>query len=264
MKISIEIPGFTGFYDGIWDQTENEWNARHTARELYGHDELLFFNDWGYHPDHRDMVAKIFAERYVDFVESYLPVELHLKGARIESPREYNFQTDRIFAEVEVDYEALTTTLISIAKEEPNYTQLADIIKRDYQSTAYHWVWMRNDIEDWFKLMVNPNNAHYTSYLIGHLLQVIHPSNLKSFNLDVYNYAAENTDVFNLYPLSDFAKEEYRWYLEYPNEWMQYISKNDFDPEGDVELEDYIAEFLRQVEERSNFESYPPIEGLIF
>lgn len=54
MQIEIEALGFTGFYQGIWGQSENEYNEIQSMK--YGDYEdiesLQFIEDWGFGPDY--------------------------------------------------------------------------------------------------------------------------------------------------------------------------------------------------------------------
>lgn len=88
--------------------------------------------------------------------------------------REYNFSTDEIYATIEIgDYDALIKRISDLASDPKYRTELADIIHRNHTSRSGFWSWMSNDIEEWFGLIVDPDNNHYVSYMIGYLMQLI-------------------------------------------------------------------------------------------
>lgn len=52
MKTTIEIKvlGFTGFYQGIWDQSENEWRETHEMKygDYEDFESLHMIEDWDF------------------------------------------------------------------------------------------------------------------------------------------------------------------------------------------------------------------------
>ena len=70
MTLELEALGFTGFYQGIWDQGENEY--RETRDMKYGDyddiEDLQLLDDWGFSPDYRDNIAKLYAETYIEHI----------------------------------------------------------------------------------------------------------------------------------------------------------------------------------------------------
>ena len=92
MRCDFEVPSFTGFYQGIWDQSENEYNEIQMRKyDDNGFEHLNFLDDWGFGPDYRDKIAKLFAEEYVDIMKRYLGIDIELVGYDIDSPKEYYF-----------------------------------------------------------------------------------------------------------------------------------------------------------------------------
>lgn len=212
MRCDFEVPSFTGFYQGIWDQSENEYNEIQMRKyDDNGFEHLNFLDDWGFGPDYRDKIAKLFAEEYVDIMKRYLGIDIELVGYDIDSPKEYNFRTDRIFTIVDVsDYDTLVEKLCSLASNPIYRTKIAQTIKNEHTSCDGFWSWMSNDIEEWFGLMVNPDNSHYTSYFIGYLLDAICPAEIENLNEAIYSYVSESTDYHCVEPEEDDVEEYYK------------------------------------------------------
>ena len=120
--IDIEVLGFTGFYQGIWDQGENEWREIHEMK--YGEHEdfesLHMIEDWGFPENYREEVGKLFATEYVDQINALLGLDIKLIKSCVSSPREYNFSTDEIYATIEIgDYDAADGEEIALTTDTP-------------------------------------------------------------------------------------------------------------------------------------------------
>lgn len=91
--IDIKVLGFTGFYQGIWDQSENEWTKTHEMKygEYEDFESLHMIEDWGFPENYREEVGKLFATEYVDQINALLELDIKLIKSCVSSPREYNF-----------------------------------------------------------------------------------------------------------------------------------------------------------------------------
>nr|UWG15795.1 MAG: hypothetical protein [Bacteriophage sp.] len=229
MRLNLEVPSFTGFYQGIWDQSENEWIEVHEMKygDYEDFESLNLIDDWGFGSDYRDNVAKLFAKNYAEIIKNCLAVPMEYVGCYVDSPKEYNFRTDRIYATFEVpDYDALVKRLNELGSLPEYRTELAAIIKKYHTSCSGFISFMSNDIEDWFGLMYDPSNDHYTSYFIGYLLSLMAPEEIEGLNESVYEYVLENTDYHCVEPETDDAKEEWELYLQYRDIYTEFASSN--------------------------------------
>lgn len=218
MRLNLEVPSFTGFYQGVWDQSENEWIEVHEMKygDYEDFESLNLIDDWGFGSDYRDNVAKLFAKNYAEIIKNCLAVPMEYVGCYVDSPKEYNFRTDRIYATFEVpDYDALIKRLNELGSLPEYRTELAALIKKYHTSCDGFISFMSNDIEDWFGLMYDPSNDHYTSYFIGYLLSLMAPEEIEGLNESVYEYVLENTDYHCVEPETDDAKDEWELYLKY-------------------------------------------------
>jgi hypothetical protein len=280
MRLDLQVPSFTGFYQGIWDQSENEWIETHEMK--YGEHEdfesLNLIDDWGFGPDYRDKVAKLFAEDYAKIIENCLGVPMEYIGYFIDSPKEYNFRTDRIYATFEVpDYDALVKRLNQLGSLPEYRTELAALIKKYHTSCDGFWSFMSNDIEEWFGLMYDPSNDHYTSYFTGYLLSLMAPEEIEGLNESEYEYVLENTDYHCVEPETDDAKDEWEVYLKYGSVYTDWAVEhpmrhpdpyrpgyNTIDDWEDYKEQflDYVKKYEKEQKRKAVLAAQPEIPGL--
>lgn len=260
MRLNLEVPSFTGFYQGVWDQSENEWIEVHEMKygDYEDFESLNLIDDWGFGSDYRDNVAKLFAKNYAEIIKNCLAVPMEYVGCYVDSPKEYNFRTDRIYATFEVpDYDALIKRLNELGSLPEYRTELAALIKKYHTSCDGFISFMSNDIEDWFGLMYDPSNDHYTSYFIGYLLSLMAPEEIEGLNESVYEYVLENTDYHCVEPETDDAKEEWELYLQYRDIYTEFASSNPMRYENPdkgkwppyivLDWDDYKEQFLNYI-----------------
>ena len=280
MRLDLQVPSFTGFYQGIWDQSENEWIETHEMK--YGEHEdfesLNLIDDWGFGPDYRDKVAKLFAEDYAKIIENCLGVPMEYIGYFIDSPKEYNFRTDCIYATFEVpDYDALVKRLNQLGSLPEYRTELAALIKKYHTSCDGFWSFMSNDIEEWFGLMYDPSNDHYTSYFTGYLLSLMAPEEIEGLNESEYEYVLESTDYHCVEPETDDAKDEWEVYLKYGSVYTDWAVEhpmrhpdpyrpgyNTIDDWEDYKEQflDYVKEYEKEQKRKAVLAAQPEIPGL--
>lgn len=151
MKKSLEIPFFPGFYGTIFDLTDTEYN--------YVNDELLFnkedypnnitaddftFDAKAYMNAIGEEFTNQFADLFpLDFIKS-------VEFDEIDSPREYNFRNDRLYAFFEFDDNWKT---IMRKFMDDNFEWLKDIIHKEHSSRSGFISYMSNDINDWYHIL---------------------------------------------------------------------------------------------------------------
>ncbi len=272
MQIEIRALTFGGFYGGRWDQGEDEYREAQCEEAL---EVIQLKDDWGFGPDYRTEVAKIYAEYYIDMVNEILDVDFKIISQEVDSPKEYNFTNDKIFIQVEVgDYEALIDKLIKLASNPEYRAELGKIIHDEHTSCSGFWSWMSNDIEEWFGLMYNPDNAHYTSYFIAYLMSLMDSEKVENLDESIYWYVSESTGLQVLGPETDEAKEEYNLYLENPQAYAAFVEGpgasefNGFCPchaAWELYKDDYmdfLKEYTIEQKRKEAIANYPKIPGL--
>lgn len=280
MRLDLQVPSFTGFYQGIWDQSENEWIEIHEMKygEYEDFESLNLIDDWGFGPDYRYNIARLFAEDYAKIITHCLGVPMEYIGCFIDSPKEYNFRTDRIYATFEVPgYDALVKRLIQLGSLPEYRTELAALIKKYHTSCDGFISFMSNDIEEWFGLMYDPSNNHYTSYFTGYLLSLMAPEEIEGLNESEYEYVLESTDYHCVEPETDDAKDEWEVYLKYGSVYTDWAVEhpmrhpdpyrpgyNTMDDWEDYKEQflDYVKEYEKEQKRKAALAAQPEIPGL--
>lgn len=112
MKVYIELPFFPGFYESDLENSDTSYWAIKEELEYYQNEyaynnpdeqaiysqlteDDLDFNYEDYEKDVRDAWVESFRSRVPDFV-------LSIEDAKMVSPKYYNYDTDRVYADVEL------------------------------------------------------------------------------------------------------------------------------------------------------------------
>ena len=278
ITMDLQVPYFSGFYEGIWDQGENISNEIYAMQDLYeDFESLCFLDDWGFDENYRDNIANVFATEYVDLIKEYIYPNIKLVGSNVISPREYNFATDRIFAKIEIDdFDKFAKYIISLASNPEYRTELGKIIKKNHSSYPGFISFMSDDIEDWFGLLIDPNNDNYIWCIVGYLIKLMNPD--LNLNYSIYTWVNCETDWHTLVPTTKEAKEEWGIYLEYRELYIDWIKDNPrkfpdpFRPnwnkviDWEVYKERFMEEVVEPLEQRQELiktlKSLPVIPGL--
>lgn len=228
MILELEALGFTGFYQGIWDQGENEY--RETRDMKYGEyddiEDLQLLDDWGFSPDYRDNIAKLYAETYIEHINDVLGIDLKLVGQWVRSPKYYNFSTDEIYCKVEIDDLEKLVNHLRVLCNDPRYKEdVIETIKQNHTSCDGFISYMSNDFEDWMDCIADPDDDRYISCLIGYLVNVIAPGSLRELNESVYCWASEQGYQISD-PQTDDAKDEWELYLKYRGIYTEYTREH--------------------------------------
>ena len=109
-KVLVQIP-FHGFYESIHDAAITDAVSEHVSYSMFEEDimnleqeQVDIVNDWVWDNIHKDTYDKINLEYVKKFVEQFgYEYDLDsIEFSDMTSPREYNFETDRIFAYVDL------------------------------------------------------------------------------------------------------------------------------------------------------------------
>lgn len=277
ITIDLQVPYFSGFYYGIWDKGNNEWTEINQMKDSgLDFESLCFPDDWGFDEDYCDNVANLFATEYVNLIAENIYHNVKLVKSYIISPREYNFTTDRIFAQIEIDdFDKFIKSVMSLASNPEYRTKLGKIIKENHTSCSGFISFMSNDIEDWSGLLIDPNNEEYIWCMVGYLIDLMNPH--LNLNEMVYEYVASNTDWHQVIPLTDKAKEEWDIYLKYGSLYIDWVKEHPRvfpDPyrpnwKKEIEWDHYKERFMEVAEEYERHQkeieilkSMPVIPGL--
>ena len=170
MKMNIELPFFPGFYESDLENGDTAYWAIKEELQYYQEEcdtpckELteadLDFNYEQYEEDVRNA--------WVDAWKDHAPeIVLSVEGVTMTSPRYYNFDTDRVYAIVELS-DDWREKMRAFMKE--NAEWLKGRIHEDWTSYDGFCSFMSNDYEDWFDYIFEEQDELYISTMIGYMM----------------------------------------------------------------------------------------------
>lgn len=189
------LPDFPGFYETSYSFNDSDlentlFNEPYKIqKEIKEFIKENIFDNINYEQYQQDISKKftdiwfsVFQENFPNIVKSY-------KYEKLVSPKEYNFSTDSIDIEIELDLEKL------VAEFKKDYKSASQYIHDKYTSCSGFISYYENDIEDWLQTLEQDQD-----HKIGAMLQYL------SQNSDIDEFDSENM----LYAvLDDFYNNEY-------------------------------------------------------
>jgi hypothetical protein len=180
-KMVVQLP-FAGFYESVHDQRlddAQEMDAEHLASkendsylEAVGMDEsdlneILFeMADWG---KAHDVYARAYVAAFSGYIKQETGFDMGLEFEKMESPREYNFGTDRIFAYIPV-------SALEMMKAAVTLGNLAEVINERHESRSGFCSFYTTDIEAWTeKPLADWDHNELCTLLIAWMRQEIAP-----------------------------------------------------------------------------------------
>lgn len=202
-KMIIELP-FAGFYESVHSQqidSAQERDAEHFAssdNDLYpeavGMDESdlneILFEMADYRKGY-EKYARDYVSAFAGFVHQETGIALGLEFEKLESPREYNYGTDRIFAYIPVSVLEMMKAAVSLGN-------LAEVIKERHESRSGFASFYTTDIEAWnAKPLTDWDHNELETLLIAWMRQEIAPDADEAINDKVIDYDTEmNADAW--------------------------------------------------------------------
>ena len=170
MKVNIELPFFPGFYESDLENSDTPYWAIKEELEYYQNEcdtpckELteddLDFNYDQYREDVRGAWVDAWKDRAPEIV-------LSVEGVTMTSPRYYNFDTDRVYADVELREDWMDEMRHFIAL---NYDWLQERIHKDWTSYDGFCSFMENDVDEWPSYLFEEMDSRYISTMIGYMM----------------------------------------------------------------------------------------------
>ena len=171
-NFEIQLPFFCGFYESplyncdtlYWETTENEmeyWRERFDDETLTADDLDIDF------PRFTEECAKAYMDVFFNnadcpgFIKS-------MEFSKIVSPSYYNFETDKLFVNVEFeeDWRDKVKTFMDENKE-----WLTERIKKDRSSRDGFFSFMDNTYEGWYEeLQSDDADERYIGVMIGYIM----------------------------------------------------------------------------------------------
>ena len=200
MKATIQLPSFHGFYESIWsqlaqDDMDNIIESRGIKKGDFWSSKFSAFEK---------QVVDRYTGMYVELVNEELDFGIKiLSEPELDSPKYYNYRTDRIY--VKIEFNAIKKLRVLMHKWE---NEMRKLIKEHHTSYDGFISFMSNDFDEWiseYLVYGHEEFGLYLSFAIYYLLGLEH-----GWDIDEEFYDWICGDVFcEWYPDSDEAKEEW-------------------------------------------------------
>ncbi len=167
-KFNIEVPFFPGYYESELFCSDDDWYEskeqvdyfkEQTGREDMTEDDIeLDFR--GFEEDMNEAYTNAFFDCSPEFV-------LSAKYTSMWSPREYNFSTDRIYADVKLapDWQRQMKAWIK-----DNSQWFADRIKKDWSDRDGFWSFIENEVSSFTEKLFKEMDETYISIMIQYMM----------------------------------------------------------------------------------------------
>lgn len=211
---NVNIP-FDGFYcslysseidsheenEGEYYAQESEWSGK--GLEVSDFCEAMFWAcDYG---ALHESIAEKYVQAFSEEFEEQTGLALPLAFEAMTSPREYNFQTDRIFADIP---ESTLEKLFQESAKEGHKT-LASVIAERFTSYDGFHSFYSNAIDDWLEKPFSEWDHNELGTLIIALLKIADPTDVNDFRLAVYYRVIDCDGIYNEYSKAlDYEKFE--------------------------------------------------------
>lgn len=166
-KLEINIP-FEGFYESVYSSMmdfclETESEHLFEQENIPNTEESDFWNILDDHANYSDM-RKVIVNSFVDQFGALSDIILNFDA--MTSPKEYNFETDRVFCTIP---ESEVLKMFKKSKEDDHAT-LAEVLKDRHSSYDGFISFYSNDLESWLeKPVIDWDSNELCSLLIAYL-----------------------------------------------------------------------------------------------
>lgn len=196
MKKSLEIPFFPGFYGTIFDLSDVEYNyvyeemnynkenyPENVTADDFEFDAKAYMNAIG--EEFTNQFANLFP---LDFIKS-------VEFDEIDSPREYNFRNDRLYAFFEFDK---NWKFIMRAFMNDNFEWLKKVIYDEHSSRSGFISFMSNDIYDWYHILFDGDEEDVDTLYLEEMIKYMIIDKYSSYDTaykireEIESYTLEN------------------------------------------------------------------------
>lgn len=169
-SFEIELPFFCGFYESaLYNSNTLYYESMEIDyyRDLFG-DSLLEPDDLDIDlPKYKDECSRAFVKSFFDSCECPVFIK-SISFKELVSPRFYNFETDRIFAEVEFK-DGWQNDVMEFMERKKEWLETR--IRREWTSRDGFNSFMSNDINLWKKELSSENpDERYISSMIEYMM----------------------------------------------------------------------------------------------
>lgn len=202
----FELSCFQGFYNTVWTPSEE------TIAESLDEKGVTLRKEWGFNfQDWQKDICEFYTTKYSELMQDELGISNELKNISLSSPRYYNFENDRLFADLIVPNLNKFYTKVQMLMQE-HKVYLSEVIRRDFTSRDGFISFLPNSFDEWFADIQNPRILSQT---IGYLLTA---KVRQSWDIDYVDHLIhDDMEIYEehyMYPETEEAKEEYERLLE--------------------------------------------------
>lgn len=163
-NIRISLPFFDGFYESIYDSELDFW-----IQQVMEENGVEFDDVQVDYEAFKDTCKDAFVNQLWKVLPKFVK---KIKNAEVWSPKSYNYVTDKIYADVELENKYLDVIVKFI---KTNYDELAERIKEDWSSRS-GFISLSDDVEEWLYMFStgkfeNDQEANYLSVILGYMIE---------------------------------------------------------------------------------------------
>lgn len=161
---NIELVGFEGFYQTIWDSAF-EVSDYEYRNEVVEDKDFTFDND-----SYQKAVCEAYTQQWERWLQQYVCKDIKLSFVGVQHPLAYNFSTDTIQAKIGLSDDAKNEI---ITKLENHREEIAGWIKENHSSCDGFWSFLSNDIKDWNRAALFSHKSDHQEAYLAYMLYYI-------------------------------------------------------------------------------------------
>lgn len=202
MKVNIELPFFPGFYESDLENSDTSYWAIKEELDYYRNDcetpcKELTEDDFDFrYEDYEKNVRENWA---YGWKENAPEIVLSMENVTMWSPRYYNFDHDRLYADIELADNWKSEMRHFMAE---NYNWLKDRIRDDWTSYDGFISFMSNDIDEWGNYLFEELDSRYISTMLGYMMYMAN----KEICNDLVMYAIDDIYAGSYVELTEEGK----------------------------------------------------------
>lgn len=208
---------FYGFYESIFcnsDQfIDSEYEDKYLLIDEYSFldkNDIEVYYDFKNFEDYKNDISKEYSNLYLELIKDLLPDDitentnflLELKDSYIDSPKYYNYRTDKNVLFIKTNY----TTLNLIKEYVLSFENMEEYIFK--KNSSY---FLSNNYKDWINKPIEDYECNELSFLFDNIIiqnntDLIFNLNYECYeNIEVYNYVDPYVEYnYKTIPLYDF------------------------------------------------------------
>ena len=190
--VEYEVPGFWGFYESPFtDEGDIEWNFFDDPNSLNPKTKELFDEflgkeaDWSYDKEFVDGIGEAYTNEFDSLIKEAIPSWKGSEYIEIDSPKAYNFSTDRVFARTKID-DKVSEEIMNYIKDHQD--EFEALLKEKFTARDGFIPYYSNDIKEWQKSLSDMDHNELSTIFEC----ILGKEGIESLNLSVLDYVMSN------------------------------------------------------------------------